>query len=948
MYVDPFLVDLWIACFDCSVAAHLGNWHLDRSDIGSEDLEEGVPIDVVLPRSGGPTVEDLRPRMLPMSLGHRLAFARTLEPFLTAHAARSDIRLHEARPEDLAEVVLAPPALPPSDRASVEFARLRALVVDPDQGRDAEVMLATAIHSHERDPHRRAQALADLASDGFAREWLAGWPEAEAYSSWGPDTVALHLRALELCHRRGDLVRALEQAREWSLRRELIPELLQGAMVALGDGNRSASERTSIYRPTRLIAPDVPIDLFRHGRIAEMPMPATPDGLEGDAWDFELLSLSLSEETLAQALAAADPARVDVALSLLRERVRLDPTSAGPAEPWLRPLLSDGRRVRAGVVATGATPLYLRALTALGGEAARPLLENAVQQSVAALRQLSDWTWRHYYPAATSLGLEPAIVPNILVALIADRNQPSETRVRARQSFETAPVDEVVAMGRRKADEAVLGVLRDPKESEEIKRRFRQGLPRWMPHRLDELRGDVIPRVETLPTMSVLRETHGAQLEAALRDLSALAGSDQIARLLAEAGANRSLEVETAIALIPHLLDFQPEAAAVLEPGLRMRLADPELAAPGFTGLIYVGLVSRLAASGRPLPQVAEVRRALAHLPEAALDVSGWVGLLKRLIDAFAADQEAVRDWMSAWSLGEARAPEAGRGAFRRFCALPQGDADDLLRVGVSAIGLTTDVGAKLEILGLLCDHGGAQTLAAAESGRLPAFGVPSIRWLRQVFEDEGVAEPRPNRRAVAERLVPADAAIAAIASADALDGTIAAIELLPGILALHPEQAAAARDVLRSRLSDTRASGGPRTSHVFTVMPAALDAFLRLADGSPATIEAALSRVIDDLQTAPWAARCFEAAAPSDWDRLADGLMAIVSDANESLYRRFGAWVALVEGGRAPHASASGLASRAGRTAPLLREAIEDAGADPEAVQRILRHPLAQDFTGR
>ena len=42
------------------------------------------------------------------------------------------------------------------------------------------------------------------------------------------------------------------------------------------------------------------------------------DRLDGDAWDLELLSLSVSAEAIAEALAADDPARVDVALSLLR------------------------------------------------------------------------------------------------------------------------------------------------------------------------------------------------------------------------------------------------------------------------------------------------------------------------------------------------------------------------------------------------------------------------------------------------------------------------------------------------------------------------------------------------------------------------------------------------------------------------------------------------------
>jgi hypothetical protein len=125
-------------------------------------------------------------------------------------------------------------------------------------------------------------------------------------------------------------------------------------------------------------------------------------------------------------------------------------------------------------------------------------------------------------------------------------------------------------------------------------------------------------------------------------------------------------------------------------------------------------------------------------------------------------------------------------------------------------------------------------------------------------------------------------------------------------------------------------------------VMPAALDVYVSHAVGDTAALDAALARVIDDPQTAPFAVRCFAAAAPADWDRLADALAAVVSDTSEPLHRRFGAWVALVEGGRDSHASAPGLQSRADRTAPVLRQAIDDPGAEPEAVNRVRRHPLS------
>jgi hypothetical protein len=239
------------------------------------------------------------------------------------------------------------------------------------------------------------------------------------------------------------------------------------------------------------------------------------------------------------------------------------------------------------------------------------------------------------------------------------------------------------------------------------------------------------------------------------------------------------------------------------------------------------------------------------------------------------------------------------------------GEAD-----GPGAAAHRLDRTAVLDVLGALCDAAPDEALAAARARGLPPLPVPGVLWLYEVWDD-GVVEPRPHRRPLAATLVTARELTEVLTSGDNVHRVIAALELVPGRLALEPDARAALAAALLSRLADERAARpGPRSGHSWPVMPPALDVYLEVVGDDPPSLLAALTSLLDSVATARYALRCFTAGARAHWPELVARLEAVATSPDETAHHRAAAAVAITTGAAADHDAAPLLATAARSTA--------------------------------
>jgi hypothetical protein len=709
---------------------------------------------------------------------------------------------------------------------------------------------------------------------------------------------------------------------------------------ALADATTPPAQREGVFRLARFLIPDAIDAAFRKGRLPDVPVPASWDALRAHPLGRELLSLSVSNESLERAITRGDQQQLGIALKLLVDRARLHPEVAGAAEPWLRPLLTDERPLpRGGVVATLAEPLYRAALGALENKRVRELLPVAIARSLAPVHGVSPGFWS-YYDDASRIHVRKSTILKVLLELLGDPEVLPAIRVRAREVLDRGPADQAVVEARRDANDIVLQILRDPHESAEVRDAMRSQLSVWMPKRISELRGNVIKRVSSLPNLDELRRDHGERLDANLRELSLQTELSQIERLVAQGRPDERDQIATALELVPHVVTWREDALSSLEAAVRTRLDDASWPEPSRVAAIYSRLLLDIAESGSGMPDLEDVLDVVSNLSADSLEPATWIDLLDRLGEVYAEDR--VPSWLTLRATDPQTAAPVRFAAFKALCRRT-GLAPELRAgIGISAAAAETDLTERARIVGLLCNAHPKLAIQAAEAGRLPAIHLPDIAWLYHAWDD-GPADRRPGRVDVASRLVPPSEVIDALRAADRLDHTLAALELVPVAIEAEPELRADAIEALFRRLSDNRYVSAPSSNHRWHVMPTALDRYLDLVREDPTRTERALLAILDRTETAQFAVRCFRRGIRDHWIQMMGSLFDAAVGPHETPARRLGAWIALAEAGASQHEAAAQLAAAATRVTPALRGLLREAETPAEVRAEARKHPRAR-----
>ena len=290
--------------------------------------------------------------------------------------------------------------------------------------------------------------------------------------------------------------------------------------------------------------------------------------------DRSLVGMKVSPEAIHQGLRSNDSSEVVLALEVIRTLVSRFPKEASEFSAEVLSLTKDPRIEKG--------PIGVR-LCARAREVHSLLFFNSPEKGAwDALREVIESmisaglgiSLGMHFRALKANSIPADLVGDFLLKRMEDPSAPVKVRLQAREALaalateggsqvrnQALPSPEGKAAMER-ANDFLLTALENPEEPEEFKAGIRSALTQWMPHRIDQLRGTIIPStsVPSIEDLSPGQSPAGIdpeELFSLLRDSNASLG-----------------RVLSAIALVESFLRLKPESAPLLEPLLRERISD--------------------------------------------------------------------------------------------------------------------------------------------------------------------------------------------------------------------------------------------------------------------------------------------------------------------------------------------------------------------------------------